>query len=104
MFKTKEFKLNESLITPSGNSAYLASWISFLTRETPSMYKDSPEVNLCYPDTAAHMDDIDAGNPQARLRHAAVNNATSDIIDTLIVQVLMKEEAKYIYPLHLKLI
>ena len=83
LFKTKEFKINESLITPSGNSAYLASWISFLTRETPTMYKDSPEVNLCYPDTAGHIDAIDGGNPQCRLRHAAVNNATSHIIDTI---------------------
>ena len=47
------------------------------------MYKDSPEVNLCYPDTAGHIDAIDGGNPQCRLRHAAVNNATSHIIDTI---------------------
>ena len=53
------------------------------TRETPTMYKDSPEVNLCYPDTAGHMDAITADNPQARLRHAAVNNNTSHIIDTI---------------------
>ena len=83
LFKTKELKINESLVTPSGNSAYLASWIAFLTRETPTMYKDSPEVNLCYPDTAGNMDDITANNPQARLRHAAINNATSHIIDTI---------------------
>ena len=83
LFKTKELKINESLITPSDNSAYLASWISFLTRETPTMYKDSPEVNLCYPDTCGHMDAINADNPQARLRHAAVNNATSEIIDSI---------------------
>ena len=83
LFKTKELKINESLITPSDNSAYLASWIAFLTRETPTMYKDSPEVNLCYPDTCGHMDAITADNPQARLRHAAVNNATSEIIDSI---------------------
>ena len=83
LFKTKELKINESLVTPSGNSAYLASWIAFLTRETPTMYKDSPEVNLCYPDTAQHMDDINGNNPQAVLRHGAVNNNTSHIIDTI---------------------
>ena len=83
LFKTKELKINESLVTPSGNSAYLASWIAFLTRETPTMYKDSPEVNLCYPDTAQHMDAINGNNPQAVLRHGAVNNNTSHIIDTI---------------------
>ena len=83
LFKTKELKINESLVTPSGNSSYLASYISFLTRETPTMYKDSPEINLCYPDTAGHMDAINGDNPQARLRHAAVNNNTSHIIDTI---------------------
>ena len=33
LFKTKELKINETLITPSGNEAYLQSWILFLTRE-----------------------------------------------------------------------
>ena len=39
LFKTKELKINENLITPSGNSAYLVAWISFLTCETPSCIK-----------------------------------------------------------------
>ena len=83
LFKTKELKINESLVTPSGNSAYLASWISFLTRETPTMYNDSPEVNLCYPDTAGHMNALNADNPNARLRHGIINNADGFLIDTV---------------------
>ena len=81
MFKTKELKINESLITPSDNSVYISSWISFLTRETPNMYKDSHEVNMSYLDTAGHMNAINVDNPNGRTRAAALNNANCDLVD-----------------------
>ena len=34
LFKTKELKINESLVTPSDNSAHIIAWVSFSTRET----------------------------------------------------------------------
>ena len=81
LFKTKELKSNESLITPSDNSAYISSWISFLTCETPNMYKDSHKVNMSYLDTAGHMNAINVDNPNGRACAAAVNNANCDLVD-----------------------
>ena len=83
LFKTKELKINETLITPSSNEAYLQSWISFLTREVPTGYKDSAAVNICYPDTAGAMNAIViADNPQSRLRYA-LTVVESDVIDMI---------------------
>ena len=78
LFKTKELKINESLVTPSDNSAHIIAWVSFLTRETPSMYKDSPAVNMSYLDSNAHMDDH---NVPAQTRAAAVNNNNYNLVD-----------------------
>ena len=81
LFKTKELKINESLVTPSDNSAQIIAWVSFLTRETPRMYKDSPAVNMSYLDSNANMDAIDGHNVPAQTRAAAVNNNNYNLVD-----------------------
>ena len=103
LFKTKELKINETLITPSSNEAHLQSWISFITREVPSGYKDSAAVNLCYPDTAGHINAITADNPQARLRHALINNANAVVIDTIDVAGFNEGGSEIYFPSAFKL-
>ena len=58
VFKTKETKINEVLVTPSSNESHLQSYIAFLTCEVPSGYEDSKIINMCYLDAHGHMDDI----------------------------------------------
>ena len=84
LFKSKELKINDTLITPSTNDGHYQSYISALTRELPDGYEDSKEINLFYLDTAGEMNNFAAANSNSLIRRTAsrVNTVLYDIVDT----------------------
>ena len=83
LFKTKETKINEVLVTPSSNESHIQSYIAFLTREVPSGYKDSKSINLSHLDMAAHMDAHNQAGSGAISRRdlTRVNAHVIDMVD-----------------------
>ena len=84
LFKSKELKINDTLITPSTNDGHYQSYISALTRELPGGYEDSKEINLFYLDTAGEMNTFVGNNVGSISRRDAgrVNTILYDIVDT----------------------
>ena len=82
-WKTIEVKLNESLVTPADNFAYMGSYLSFLTCETPDTYVDSKEVNCSYLDTQGEMDTRAGNNLGSIARHALTNYSVTTLIDPI---------------------
>ena len=106
MFKSKETKINEVLVTPSSNDGHYQSYVSSLTRELPEGYKDSKEINLFYLDTPAHMDTFNqvGSNSLIRRNLCRVDRMIYDIVDTtcfnesedIWVPSALKIEIKYV--------
>ena len=80
LFKMKETKINEVLVTPSSNESHFQSYIAFITREIPTGYKDSKSINLSHLDTAAHMNTHDYAGSGAVLRRD-LTRADTHVID-----------------------
>ena len=80
LFKTKETKINEVLVTPSSNESHFQSYIAFITRKIPTGYKDSKSINLSHLDTACHMNTHDYGGSGAVLRRN-LTRADTHVID-----------------------
>ena len=82
-WKTIQVKLNESLVTPADNFAYMGNYLSFLTRETPDMYVDSKEVNCSFLDTQGEMNTRVANDLGSLARHALTNDSVTTLIDRI---------------------
>ena len=82
-FKTKETKINEVLVTPSSNESHIQSYISFLTRQVPSRYKDSKAINMAYLHLAGRMMAVDAAGSGALNRRDLMRTGTHviDMVD-----------------------
>ena len=106
LFKSKELKINDTLITPSTNDGHYQSYISALTRELPGGYEDSKEINLFYLDTAGEMNTFVGNNvgSLARRNASRIDTVVYDIVDTtcfnesadIWVPSALKLEVKYV--------